>query len=385
MKIGILSLPLKSNYGGLLQSFALQKVLKNLGYDNVESIKYTRPPKLITLPLRILNRIKFKIKTKGAAKIFPKDNSAVICANTQRFISENISQSQPYTTKTPAKDFKKYDAYIVGSDQIWRFSYFKLDIPFAYLNFVKDPNALKIAYASSFGVEKWQYPKFLETKCSKLAKRFDAISVREDIGVDFCKKFLGVEAFHVLDPTMLLEAQNYIDIINSDLSRGFIKQIKSDNILFSYILDESSDKTNFITKCANILGLKVHSIMPQPDMGGNKIEQCIFPPVSAWLQGFQKSKFVITDSFHGIVFSIIFNKSFIAIANKKRGIARFYSILKLFKLESRLIFSTTGSISKADLLAPINWNIVNAEIANKKKFSLNFLNKALSKKNNLTL
>jgi exopolysaccharide biosynthesis predicted pyruvyltransferase EpsI len=103
------------------------------------------------------------------------------------------------------------------------------------------------------------------------------------------------------------------------------------------------------------------------------IEDCIFPPATAWLRGFMDAEFVVTDSFHGTVFSILFNKPFIAIGNQDRGLARFSSLLKLFNLENRLIQTSTDIDDKL-LHEKINWEKVNAILREKKEQSLRFLN-----------
>ena len=226
-----------------------------------------------------------------------------------------------------AEDF---DAIVVGSDQVWRPKYFG-KIEDAYLQFAKDWNIKRIAYAASFGTAEWEYTENQTEICKDLIKKFDAVSVREDSGKDMCKKYLDVDAEHLLDPTMLLEKEDYIRIFaNSGTPQ-------SPGTLMCYILDETPEKQSLINKISrekDLIPFRVNS----------KVENCtaplaerIQPPVEQWIRGFYDAEFVVTDSFHACVFSILFNKPFIAISNKGRGESRFQSLLKLFDLDNRII------------------------------------------------
>ena len=114
---------------------------------------------------------------------------------------------------------KKFDAYIVGSDQVWNPGYFTFlfdtDINNAYLGFTKNWNVKRIAYAASFGKESWEYSDQQTVICKKNIQCFDAISVREDSAIKLCQKYFNVTASHVLDPTMLLTVQDYTNIIKT--------------------------------------------------------------------------------------------------------------------------------------------------------------------------
>ena len=100
----------------------------------------------------------------------------------------------------------EYDAFIVGSDQVWRPSY-NQHLEQAFLNFTENwKNVKRIAYAASFGVDNWEFTKKQTKECKRLVQKFDFVSVREDTAVNLCKEHLGIEATHVLDPTLLLSA-----------------------------------------------------------------------------------------------------------------------------------------------------------------------------------
>ena len=231
----------------------------------------------------------------------------------------------------------------------------------------------KIAYAASFGVDKWEFSDE-ETKIAKhLLPLFDAVSVREDSGVTLCENYLGVQAEHVLDPTMLLDKEDYISLIKAEC------EPQSEGNLFTYILDSSEHKQKIVDNLADKLKLKPFEVQPKykhpsKDNIKKNIEDCVYPAVTKWLRAFYDAKFVVTDSFHGCVFSIIFNKPFIAIGNKDRGLARFKSLLSLYRLENRL------NNVNPDSLDIIDWSFVNNSRTNFKEKSLHFLNSNLDGK-----
>ena len=137
-----------------------------------------------------------------------------------------------------------------------------------------------------------------------------------------------MNASHVLDPTMLLDVQDYVDLVK----RADIP--KSKGTLLCYILDETESTTDLISRLASETGLV-------PFRGNSRVEdwsaplaERIQPPVEQWLRGFMDAELVVTDSFHACVFSILFHKPFVVVGNKERGLARVKSLLKMFGLEN---------------------------------------------------
>ena len=146
-----------------------------------------------------------------------------------------------------------------------------------------------------------------------------------------CREHFGVEALHVLDPTMLLDKEDYIRLIEAAGTP------KSKGTLLNYILDETSEKRALIERIAKEKGLVPFRVNSRVEDRTAPIEERIQPPVEKWLRGFYDAEFVVTDSFHACVFSILFGKPFVVVGNKERGIARFESLLKMFGLEDRLV------------------------------------------------
>ncbi|BFM34116.1 polysaccharide pyruvyl transferase family protein [Acinetobacter towneri] len=370
-KVAILTQPLGHNYGGLMQAWALQQVLKRLGWDVVTIDRQWNKKTALYLLARLVYRTISTLLGKRKALVFMEKAEPIIYQYTRSFLANHIVMSEPvYSTSQLLKYFEeaKYDAVVVGSDQTWRPKYSPCIENF-YLDFLKENKLKKIAYASSFGVDEWEYSPVQTKTCAELARLFDAVSVREDSGVDLCKKYLGIDAEHVLDPTLLLTKEDYRKLIGEE------KLSQNHSGIYTYILDKTSDKEKFIHKIADQLNESVFNCQAKTKLADSKsVEDCIMPDPKDWLAGFANAKYVITDSFHGMVYSIIFNKPFVVIGNKARGMTRFTSLLEKLNLCDRLIFD-----SKADyeLNNNINWDDVELLKKAQIKYSMQYLEKAL--------
>jgi hypothetical protein len=382
MKIGIVTLPFNWNYGGILQTYALQNVLKELGH---EAITINRNSKII-MPLRmkILSfgkrfLLRYVFQKKVVVRTWLRENEIKkLRQNTDRFIDKHIKVTELLQNEKEFNMLNKYnfETYICGSDQVWRPRY-SPNIENHFLGFLPESSTVKrVAFAASFGVDHWEYTTAQTEACRKLAKRYDAISVREDSGVKLCEKHLGVKAQQLLDPTLLIPREEYVKLVEQD------DIPKNTGSLLNYVLDQSPEKKKMIDTIAIELELKTFSTMPKNDFSNiskNRIEDCIFPPVTNWIRGFMDAEFVITDSFHGTAFSIIFNKPFIAIGNAKRGITRFTSLLNTLGLEDRLVTDTEADILPL-VRTKIDFDFVNQKLEQKKKEAFFFLKKALDQK-----
>jgi len=378
MKIGILTLPLNSNYGGVLQAYALQTVLKRMGHDVLEvelkkNLRWQYPP-LWKMPLSFGKRFLFKyiVRRKNQKilleryerKIYP-----LLVHDILEFISKYIKQFKV----DKFIDCKgKFDAFVCGSDQIWRYKYylfFEGDIANVYLKFLGDDSCKRIAYAASFGTDNWEYPAKETAECKNWIQKFDAVSVREETGVKLCSTYYDIKAKHVLDPTMLLSKDDYVDLIEkSDVP-------KSTGNLFCYILDNTDEKMNVVKNIEKQRHLS--SFFMNGDCGNwtEDLEKRIQPPVESWLRAFYDSEFIVTDSFHACVFSILFHKQFLVIGNKERGLARIYSLLSMFGLEDRLTSDTGLDINR---MKTIDYDRVDEILAKHREESRTFLIQALT-------
>lgn len=368
MKIAILTQPLHNNYGGLLQAFALQNYLKNQGHD-VFTVDFSWNHKLRFFGIKAIigNIIRKYILRLPIKSIFPatEEQKRVIGQHTSRFTAEHIRTTQKIYSIAEFRYIKQYgfDAYVVGSDQVWRPVYSPGMSAF-FLSFLsKDEPAKRVAYAASFGVDNCdEFSAEQLAEYASLLQRFDAIGVREDSAVSLCKHHFGANVEHVIDPTLLLDKAIYCDLVEQD------KTQPSNGNMMAYVLDKAPEKQQIIQWVANERGLTPFTVMP--------VQDGIYPPVTQWLRGFMDAEYVVTDSFHGVAFSIIFNKPFIAIGNYDRGLARFTSILNMFGLQERLIFSINELTSQI-INRPIDFTKVNSLKTDKQQFAMAFLNNAL--------
>ena len=314
MKIGIITQPLLNNYGGILQNYALQEVLRNLGHNPITIDYIPKTPLwnffksiIKTFILRVVGKnISFSLNRK-----FWGDRKEIFSL----FVNKYISKTKSVFNYRNIKKLDDFDMFIVGSDQIWRpkfIPYIEKDV---FLDFCKYDKKLKrVAYAISFGSNQWEFSPEQTEICSMLAKKFDAISVREESGVNLCKEHFGVDATWVLDPTLLLARKDY-DLLCKEIP-------VEKGSLVAYVLDMND---SIYSMCVSVakersLSLKIMSA----DAGAEKT-------IPEWLAMFRDASYVVTDSFHGTVLSIIFGKEFKCLYNKKRGSARFDSLLKLYE------------------------------------------------------
>lgn len=375
-KVSILTQPLGTNYGGILQAFALQHVLREKGHE----------------PL-ILNRVRpwyFKVASWGwggvnyalgrRSKIRRWPNASelkVITKHTSQFIEQHISISEPIGSTMGLRRKTEevgIEAVIVGSDQVWRKAYSPC-IDNYFLDFLSGNNEVKkIAYAASFGIDEWEFGKKETEYYSLLAQEFDAISVREDTAVIMCRDYLGVEAKHVLDPTMLVDKDVYENLAMTPVTQP------SKGNLFCYVLDRTPEKISLVEQIAKERELIPFELLPKKrfaQIKSNKeLEECILPPVEQWLRSFVDSEFVVTDSFHGTVFSILFNKPFVVIPNVCRGITRFTSLLKIFK--STGVLYDAKQLPTLDFLdLKCNKDQLDKLLSTSKSFSHDFIHSSL--------
>lgn len=332
-KVAILTQPLGANYGGILQAFALQHILREMGHQPITIDRRGSQDRLRAVASLAKGGLLWMAGRQRRIRRWPSPKEReTICRHTNRFVSEHITRSLPIKTTNQLRHYAKqesFDAFVVGSDQVWRKAYSPC-MPNYFLDFLpEESQAKRIAYAASFGISNWEFTEAETQLYSRLAKRFDLISVREDSAVALCREHLGVEATHVLDPTMLVDRSVYEELAMS----RYAHPSKGD--LFCYILDRTPEKSQLVRETAYEQGLTPFEIMPREYRNlptGADLSTAVMPPVEQWLRSFMDAKYVITDSFHGTVFSILFEKPCIVIQNASRGNDRFQSLLKMISV-----------------------------------------------------
>ena len=324
---------IKNNYGALLTSFALNKLL---------DITYNKQP-------IVVNNDFIKYKTNEKKYTF----------------SDNFRKKYFKFTKHCATyyDFFKLNTlsniFITGSDQVFRLPGY--NDKFEYLLSFVSPTHKKIAFSASFAIDKKELlnttDKRVIEKAKLLFNGFDYISVREKSAVDIMKNIFNIDAEWIIDPVFILDKTIYNKLIENS-------SIDYSNQIISYVLDSSKDYEKaykFLEKKFNTKVIKT---------ANSNI------PVENWLASIKDCKFLITDSFHGLCFAIIFNKPFICITNKKRGATRFDSILEMLNIENQCI-NNINEIYKKNCIFDIDYEKVNKRIFEETQKGLRFLKKAL--------
>lgn len=314
-KTGILNLQHTNNFGACLVAYALQTAIERCG-SKAQVINY-RPEKK-TRPFSGAFR-----REKAAGRNFEKFrrrflNLTHVCRNMDDLSELNAS----------------LDSFVVGSDQVWRFRYVYRFLQ-EYLLAFAAPSKTLFSYAASFGTDFWEgNDQATEIMREKLL-RFNRISVREESGFAICREAFGSEAVRVLDPTLLLSAADYAPIIKES-------QLKlPGRYVAKMILDETPEAAAEVERLAKEKGWEVVDIYGSRKKIGGK-EAMLCRPVGDWLKLLQNADYVVTDSFHCVCFSLIFEKQFICVVNPERGISRLDSLLGIFGLRDRLIDSLKG-------------------------------------------
>lgn len=377
MKIGILTLPFNNNYGGYLQAYALMTVLKNMGHQ-VELI-YRRNNRR-SKKRRIKSTIKNLLATflrKKTISIIPDQEKELRYKGQEmmRFVDKYITpKSKPlYSSAAMYKYIHNgnYDIVIVGSDQVWRPDYGQKHVQDFFLTELRqncNGRPRLITYAASFGADNPNYTETEKLECGDAFERFSFVSIREQKGLEIISNFkwkYRQTPKVVLDPTFLLKSTHYNALLP-------FKSSKSQGKIFCYFLDKDVDSYNIQKEVSRITDIETFSII---DTQNWQKRYYIMPSIEDWLSGIRDAEYVLTDSYHGMVFSIIFNKDFIVKCNKSRGSNRFSTVLNEFGLESRLVYDSTNIIDKVN--ERIDWEVINKRLFQQIDESIKYLYKAL--------
>ena len=258
-------------------------------------------------------------------------------------------------------------SFIVGSDQVWRREYTKDRLMTYFLDFATEEQRRRsISYAASFGTDEWEGTPEETQRCGELLRQFKAVSVREFSGVRICKEVFGVDAVQMPDPTLLATLEDYEQVINSEKTR-----IPESPYFASYVLDDSAEASQLLDGVEKSTGLYHQRLMPKST--ARKRCDRFYCTVAQWLRYLRDCDAVVTDSFHGCVFSIIYNKPFVCLGNEGRGSARFDTLFQVFGLEDQLVSSLDPEEVLLVLRQPIDWQRVNAIHEAERQRGLDFL------------
>lgn len=339
--VGIYSVP---NFGGAMTYYALYKVLEDMGY---RTLMIERPNSAEHKPS--------SIETIYEKEVYPSNALAKI-----------------YEDKNAMFELNDIcDTFIVGSDQLFNDYLYNSYDRFVNLDWVRD-NKHKISYAASFGHEHIWSNEDTRAELSYYMQKYDYFSTREDSGVSICNEKFGVNATHVLDPVFLCDKKHYEDFSASS------NDSNNDEYIFSYILDPNDDKQKIITNmslCNNLNYILYGEFGNDNDfylkVTREKFNQQLYDIIH--------SNFIITDSFHGVCFALIFHKNFICFANNKRGYTRFVSLLSPLNLLNRIVSTFSEYESRHhEFSAPIDYLMVDKKLNELKNKSYEWLSNALA-------
>ncbi|MBU2910344.1 hypothetical protein BCU98_07195 [Vibrio splendidus] len=381
-KIAILTLHFANNYGAVLQVYALSKRLRDHGYE-VEVLDYemesARKNLIFSYPISFIRKVWLRgmlSPSKILSRLKGKPDCSNVFENKQSIFDEfrkkhlNIS-SVNHTAETLQKNCPDFDAFIVGSDQVWAAD-FLFTSPTYLLSFVPE-NKIKISYAASFG--KRSLENYLKPTFSKFVKRIDHVSVREDSGLNIVKEFTN-NVSQVLDPTLLLDDYSDIVSVNPESDYILVYKLNQEESLSNYFLNQ-------VNNIACITGYKVIYISPDGSLDID-LADVRLPSPNELLGLIKNAKMILTNSFHGLVFSIIFNKPFLGFQRdlfEDKQNLRLTGLLSMFGIEDNLItFGTQINESNLESLLSIDYELVNKRIEKEKEKSWSFLKNAIEKK-----
>ncbi len=384
-KVGIVSCYFKHNYGSMLQAYATQQVLDNMGVENEtinidENVDFSNGKKKYYMTqITNFTFIKSKlgmVKLKFDKKI-KKDLGKNISIRDKKYreFEQKFRLTAPYKTYSELTErCKDYSSVLVGSDQLW----LPVNVVADYytLNWVPD-DVNKISLATSFGVStvadkyKEDYKKFLD--------RIDNLSVRESAGVKLVSELSNKEATLVCDPTLLLTKQEWMEIQQEE-------RIIKDKYILCYFLGNNIEHRKFAERLKEKTGYKIVSLnhadeyVKYSDIFADETPYDIGP--AEWINLIRNAEYVCTDSFHGTVFSLINNTKFFTFerySNKNSKVStnsRIYSLLEIVNLKERIL---SGTENVDDVLKyEIDFDKVNNKLEEFRNESKDFLEKALN-------
>lgn len=386
MRIGIVTYWSSSdNYGQQLQCFALQKYLIGLGHD-AYLIKYM-PTSHIPLWRRIARSIKYRLLVSSEQK--EKDKKLKLICERNKLLNcrrgfKEFRDKYIKSTEIVYRNIKELrnnppaaDIYICGSDQVWNNSLSDPETAGWFLDFGK-PTVKRVSYAASIGrdIDSSEINRF-----TKYLKNFNAISVREQKAYALCHQLGFDNSIIAIDPTLLLNSSAY-DSIEID-SNG--TDVAGKPYVFIYTLNIRTAEEIYWDDFQKIIakdGLQIRSVsssgyLPAQDLlPGIQNEQATIPE---WLSLIKHSKYVITTSFHGVVFCLLYHKPFYAVLLQNeysKGNDRIISLLESLHL-SNLIVSNRESLKQINF-ENIDWIDVDAMIALLRQKSTHFIDDILS-------
>lgn len=360
LKIGIISTHRQTNWGSVLQCYALQKALANQGFV-AEYIDYYPDDVTVEGRLRTLkgksryfkNPLAYAI-AKYVFGISYRNNKKVF----DRFIIKHLvlSCNTYYSPEEVEKGLPKEDIYCLGGDQVL-FGFKALDV-FDRI----DETHIKVTYSSSFGKTSFNDDEWNREK--NILRKFDALSCREDSGVEIMKKMGLNNTQQIIDPVFLLDQEEW--------RKSFKGHPQVDKYIFVYNLHHDKNLEKLEKYLSKELGLKVINVCNHW-FEVYRFGKCIWcPPVEDFLELIEGAELVISDSFHATAFAILFNKKFLTVVPELVG-TRLDSVTRLFGVENHLIRTKNLKKSLEEANTKIDYGKINHIIENERKRAFEYI------------
>lgn len=337
-KINLLTIHWGCSYGGTMQTYATIKTLRQLGHEVV----------LINL---VHPKTNYLFRNTRSISLFIR----IVQFSLFRYFYFGKTTNKMFSIEE--KYLPKADYTIVGSDQVWN-SDITTSLKASYfLDFVKEGQ--KLSYASSFGKSDWTEDENYTNYIKKQLDEFKAISIREVSGLQICKNVFGINAIQVIDPTLM--HSNYDELIKSN---------KPIHEIFPFLLAKTNNNKKICELVSHELGIPLYS--------RNRIRNYFGRSPKEWLRRMKNSSYIITDSFHGLAFSIIFHKQFLVVCADVRKFTRLQSLLSLLHLEERFIKSPEDLANRIDIIQKVvDYTLIDSILDSERKKSLCYLNNNL--------
>ncbi len=388
-KIGIAAVTYKENFGSALQTYATQYILEKLGYDaRIFEIKGVHREIHIKKLLYYIGRMFDPVELKYLIANLKSRSRKTASASTDHYAHDMQIRKKVYADfnrkwnkmlpivkgwKGLSNQAAEMDAVVVGSDQLWRPSnivgcYFTLE-------FVPD-DVKKIAFSTSFGVP--ELPATLHKHAMRFLSRIDHISVRENSGADIVKKESGRDATVVCDPTMMMNAEEWMQIQNR-------KPFADGRYILMYLMGENPEQRDFVKRLSKQIGCRIIGLLHGATYIASDEDVVDEKPYnvgpSEFINLIRNAEYVCTDSFHCCVFSILNTTKFFAFrrwpdGSKFSANDRLYTLLDFTGLSNRML---RGTEDVSECIADeINFKDVLERVDEKRKMSMEYLTKALN-------
>jgi len=347
LKVGILTFHDEPNYGAFLQTYGLSEAIKSLGYD-VEIID-----------LRINKAYKYNFIVKFLS---PAIRYFIFETVRKKYLkrTEKIYHSSKELLETPPE----FDIYVLGSDQVWNKD-ITTELKYSYFfDFVNDTKT-RFSYASSFGMNEWDFDNAETSTIKRLLGKFSSIAVRESTAVSLCKNNCNLDTTLVVDPALLISDYSKLTgrIIQKPKSMVCFKFTKGDS--FYNFLREFKAKNNY----------KVSILAKTLPVNG--LSNIALPTVGQWIKSIAEAEIVLTDSYHALIFSIIYKKQFIVLPANIKNFNRLSELLSDLNLTDRIFNSYNEVLEDSRWKSKIDYQKVDKLLTTKVDDSLSYLKQQL--------